>query len=97
MLVRTNSIVILLLQWHSVHTEPEKPEKWAVFTKSQGKPVIIMEFFVILIKVREYQLFSSHIVCINSFYGCSQSISSSSCYRVHTELGKPGKPGKPGK
>ena len=91
-LERTNSLVILLLQWHRVHTEPEKPEKWAAFTKSQGKPRIIREFSVILIKVREYQLFSSHIVCINSFYGCSQCISSSSCYKVHT--GKPGKPGK---
>jgi len=38
---------------NSVHTEPGKagkPEKYAIFTKSQGKPGIVREFSMILSK-----------------------------------------------
>ena len=39
-----------------VHTEPGipgKPRKCAIFTKSQGKPGIVREFFIIFIQARE--------------------------------------------
>ena len=36
-----------------VHTEPGKPGKYAIFTKSQGEPGIVREFFIIFFQIRE--------------------------------------------
>ena len=48
------------------HTEPGKPGKYAIFTKSQGKPRVVREFSMIFISVRKNKLFSLQIAFINS-------------------------------
>ena len=40
------------------------------FYESRGKPGIVREFSVILIKVREIKLFSQHAIFINYCHGC---------------------------
>ena len=37
-----------------------------IFMKSQGKPVVVREFFLICIQVRKNKLFNLHIAFINS-------------------------------
>ena len=54
-----------------IHTEPEKPGKpgkpgkSAIFTKSQGKPVIVRELFIIFIQVWEKSEKTKYLVCIS--------------------------------
>ena len=39
--------------YYRVHTEPGKPGKEAIFTKSRGKPGVVREFSIMFILVRE--------------------------------------------
>ena len=68
-----------------VHTELGKPGKYAIFTKSQGKPGIVREFFIIFLQVRENKVLSLYIISINYWHGCPQSVASE-CELYHLAL-----------
>ena len=42
-----------MLTLHRVHTEPGKPGKWGIFTKTQEEPGIVREFSIAFIQVRD--------------------------------------------